>query len=130
MINALSKKSNLIFTLQYHTAEQSFRGLRKRLSAKLQNPRILNVSFRSFRHFGGTMLAEYTQGNVLNYTKNAAAQKRSKHNEVNSHRHLQGRRLRDCYRNDTWNSWTRKIRRNERHPFLSQAKKVQESAVE
>jgi hypothetical protein len=27
------------------------------------------VSFKSFRHFGGTMLAEYTQGNVLTIQK-------------------------------------------------------------
>ena len=69
MLNALPKTSKLVFPMKYHTAEQGFRKLRKRLAARLQNPRLLNVSFRSFRHFGGTMLAEYTQGNVLTIQK-------------------------------------------------------------
>ncbi len=31
----------------------------------LQNPRINSIELRSFRHWGGTKIAEYTNGNVL-----------------------------------------------------------------
>jgi integrase len=31
----------------------------------LENPRILNITFKSFRHFGGSWLAHITEGNVL-----------------------------------------------------------------
>jgi hypothetical protein len=30
-----------------------------------QNPRILSIELRTFRHWGGSMLAHYTNGNVL-----------------------------------------------------------------
>ncbi len=69
MLNALPKNSKLVFPMQYHSTEQSFLRIRKRLAAKLQNPRLLNVSFKSFRHFGGSMIAEYTNGNVLTVKK-------------------------------------------------------------
>ena len=36
---------------------------------KLQNPRLLNVAFKSFRHWGGSMLAHHTNGNVLTVKK-------------------------------------------------------------
>ena len=39
--------------------------LRKRVAYNLQNPRKLSISFVSFRHCGGTMLAWLTNGNVL-----------------------------------------------------------------
>lgn len=69
MLNALPKNSKRVFPVNYHSIEQSFRKIRKRLAVKLQNPRLLNVCFKSFRHFGGTMIAEYTNGNVLTVKK-------------------------------------------------------------
>ena len=39
--------------------------MRKRVAHNLQNPRILSISFVSFRHWGGTQLAWLTNGNVL-----------------------------------------------------------------
>jgi integrase len=69
MLNNLPKKSKRVFPTNYRSMETSFLQIRKRLAAKLQNPKLLNVSFKSFRHFGGTMMAEYTNGNVLTVKK-------------------------------------------------------------
>jgi integrase len=69
MLDRLPKKSKRVFPTCYRTMETSFLQIRKRLAAKLQNPKLLNVSFKSFRHFGGTMIAEYTNGNVLTVKK-------------------------------------------------------------
>jgi integrase len=69
MLNALPKTSKLVFPMSYKTAVVSFQKLRKRLAQKLQNPELLNISFKSFRHWGGSMLAHYTNGNVLKIQK-------------------------------------------------------------
>jgi hypothetical protein len=38
----------------------------RRRAAELQkNPRLLSIELRTFRHWGGTMIAHYTNGNVL-----------------------------------------------------------------
>jgi len=37
----------------------------KRAAAKLQNPVLLSRGFKSYRHWGGSMLAHVTNGNVL-----------------------------------------------------------------
>ena len=34
-------------------------------AAKFQNPVLLSISFKSYRHWGGSMLAHITNGNVL-----------------------------------------------------------------
>jgi len=39
--------------------------LRKRVAHNLQNPRILSISFVSFRHWAGTQLAWLFNGNML-----------------------------------------------------------------
>jgi hypothetical protein len=39
--------------------------LGKRAARIHQNPRLLKISFVTFRHWGGTMIAQYTNGNVL-----------------------------------------------------------------
>jgi integrase len=65
MLKNLPKKSEHIFLTTYPTMAQSMRTLRKRTARKLQNPRILNITFKSFRHFGGSWLAHVTEGNVL-----------------------------------------------------------------
>jgi integrase len=50
-------------------AVNSFQKLRKRLAHKLQNTEFLRVCFKSYRHWGGSMLAHYTNGNVLTIQK-------------------------------------------------------------
>jgi integrase len=65
MLNNLPKKSERIFPATYPTMAQSMRALRRKTARKLQNPRILNITFKSFRHYGGSWLAYVTEGNVL-----------------------------------------------------------------
>jgi integrase len=65
MINALPKKSERIFPMTYRTLYTSYAYVRKRVAQVHQNPRLLSIELRSFRHWGGTMLAHYTNGNVL-----------------------------------------------------------------
>jgi len=65
MLNALPQKDKRIFPMTYACAEDSLKRLRKRAAAQFQNPVLLTISFKSYRHWGGSMLAHYTNGNVL-----------------------------------------------------------------
>jgi len=69
MLNSLPKTSTRVFPTTYHSIYMSFYHVRKRAAQNLQNPRLLNVSFKSFRHWGGSMIAHYTNGNVLTVKK-------------------------------------------------------------
>jgi integrase len=65
MIHALPKKSERIFPMTYRSLYTSYSYMRKRVAEVHQNPRLLSIELRTFRHWGGTMLAHYTNGNVL-----------------------------------------------------------------
>lgn len=65
MLNCLPKTSENIFPCRYDTIAQCFRNVRKSVATIQQNPRLLKISFVTFRHWGGTMIAHYTHGNVL-----------------------------------------------------------------
>ena len=65
MLNALPRKSDLVFAAKYGNIYRCFQNVRKRAAQTLQNPRLRKISFTTFRHWGGTMLAHYTHGNVL-----------------------------------------------------------------
>jgi integrase/transposase-like protein len=69
MLNELPKVSKRVFPMTYQCAANSFQKLRKRLAHKLQEPELLNVSFKSYRHWGGSMLNYYTNGNVTKIQK-------------------------------------------------------------
>lgn len=69
MLNSLPKTSTRIFPTTYQSMYMGFWHVRKRAARNLQNPRLLNVSFKSFRHWGGSMIAHYTNGNVLTVKK-------------------------------------------------------------
>jgi len=64
MLNALPK-SERIFATDYKFMETCFLQVKKRAARTLQNPRLLKNSFKTFRHWGGSMIAHYTRGNVL-----------------------------------------------------------------
>jgi len=49
----------------YKSAEDCLWRLRLKAAAKFQNPVLLTISFKSYRHWGGSMLAQITNGNVL-----------------------------------------------------------------
>lgn len=64
MINSLPRKNKRIFATNYDNLYNSFVKLRARAADKFQNPALLQITFKSFRHWGGTMLAYKTNGNV------------------------------------------------------------------
>jgi len=69
MLNALPKTSTKAFPCTYNSIRLSFHKLRKRVARNLQNPRFEEIAFRTFRHWGGTMIAHYTNGNILKVQK-------------------------------------------------------------
>lgn len=69
MLNSLPKTSDRIFPTNYEAMRLCFDSVRKRAAIRLQNPRLRAIAFKSFRHWGGTMLAHYTNGNVLTIKK-------------------------------------------------------------
>jgi integrase len=69
MLNSLPKTSESIFATSYGVMAASFEKTRKRLAEQHKNPRLLAIAFKSFRHWGGSMIAHYTNGNVLTVKK-------------------------------------------------------------
>ena len=64
MLNALPKKGKRIFPMGYKAAYSSLLCLQRKAAAKFQNPALVQISFKSFRHWGGSMLAWITHGNI------------------------------------------------------------------
>lgn len=69
MLNSLPKKSERIFPTTYKTTVGSYHKVRKRTAQNTQNPRLSSISLTTFRHWGGTMIAHRTNGNVLKVQK-------------------------------------------------------------
>ena len=62
MLNALPKNRLRVFgTGPINSQKTTFYRARKRLAAKLQNPRLLRISFHTFRHWKATMLYHKTK---------------------------------------------------------------------
>lgn len=55
MLNELSKQSLKIFDANSDAMRKSYRLQRKRVSTKLRNPRLLQITFHTFRHWKATM---------------------------------------------------------------------------
>lgn len=55
MINGLPKNSQSVFNAITDSMRKSYQLQRKRIAAKLQNPRLLQVTFHTFRHWKATM---------------------------------------------------------------------------
>lgn len=68
MLNELPKDSERVFPTTYHALFTCYSKIRKRAAFLHKNPRLLSIELRSFRHWGGTMLAHYNV-NVLNIKK-------------------------------------------------------------
>jgi integrase len=51
MLNMLPKNSKHVFPFSYKTLVQCFMVLRRRTARRLQNPRLLKISFNTFRHW-------------------------------------------------------------------------------
>lgn len=66
MLNNLPKKSNRVFgSYQIRGFARSFQRQRKRIAGKLQNPRLMQISFHTFRHWKAT--TEYHKTTDLLY---------------------------------------------------------------
>jgi integrase len=65
MLNCLPKTSRRIFPVSYANIFNCYSKVRKRAAKLQKNPELLLVQLRTFRHWGGTMIAKYTNGNVL-----------------------------------------------------------------
>jgi integrase/predicted RNA-binding Zn-ribbon protein involved in translation (DUF1610 family) len=65
MLNSLPKTSDIIFPTTYSVMFSCYDKVRKRAAELQKNPRLLSIELRTFRHWGGSMIAHYTNGNVL-----------------------------------------------------------------
>ncbi|MEM2688840.1 MAG: site-specific integrase [Candidatus Bathyarchaeia archaeon] len=55
MLNALPRKDERIFPATYNAMKRCFTLARKKTALKLANPRLLQISFHTFRHWKATM---------------------------------------------------------------------------
>ncbi len=55
MLNTLPKTNERIFPTAYNVIKANFEAQRKRLARKLNNPRLQNITFHTFRHWKATM---------------------------------------------------------------------------
>jgi integrase len=69
MLNSLPKTSERIFPTSYGVMSNNYIRMRKRCAEVHKNPRLHSIELRSFRHLGGSMIAHYTNGNVLTVKK-------------------------------------------------------------
>ena len=69
MINRLPKKDKRVFPTTYQVMLMCLNALKKKAARKQQNPALLDITFRSFRHWGGSMIAHYSNGNVMTVKK-------------------------------------------------------------
>ncbi len=61
MLNRLPKKSETVWTSSLKSMKSTFIKTRKRLALNLQNPRLLKISFHTFRHWKATTLYHRTK---------------------------------------------------------------------
>lgn len=81
MLNALPRDSERVFRDgPINSMKTTFTRARKRLSRKLQNPRLLRISFHTFRHWKATMLYHKTKDTY--YVKQFLGHKSLKSTEI------------------------------------------------
>jgi integrase len=64
MIESLPKESERIFPTTYRNLFSCYDRVRKRVAELQKNKRILAIELRTFRYWGATWMAHYTNGNV------------------------------------------------------------------
>ena len=69
MLNSLPVTSEKFFDSSYGVMSNCYINMRRRCADVHQNPRLLSIELRTFRHWGGSMIAHYTNGNVLKVKK-------------------------------------------------------------
>ena len=65
MLNALQKDSERIFNTTYANMARNYYAMRRHIATKLNNPRIMKISFVTFRHWGATMTYHQTRNILL-----------------------------------------------------------------
>lgn len=80
MLNTLQRKSQRIFGDSPNALKASFFHKRKALAAKLQNPRLLRISFHTFRHWKATV--EYHRTKDILYVKKLLGHKKIENTEI------------------------------------------------
>lgn len=84
MINTVSKKyGDYIFNQRRQAIYDSFSRKRKQLAEKLQNPRLRQIHFHTFRHWKATM--EYQKTRNILYVKHLLGHKRLENTEIYTH---------------------------------------------
>jgi len=61
MVGALPRRGVRVFDVTYNNLKNVFLKTRRRLAYKLQNPRLLKITFHTFRHWRATMLYHQTK---------------------------------------------------------------------
>jgi integrase len=69
LLNMLPRLSERVFNCQYSAMCTAFITLKKRVAANTRNERIKYIEMRSFRHWGGTMIAQMSNGNPISVMK-------------------------------------------------------------
>ena len=64
-LNAFPHKSKRIFTGTYNHMYSCLQNTRHKAAERFQNPALLQITFKSFRHWGGTKVAYESKGNIL-----------------------------------------------------------------
>ncbi|MCS7096709.1 MAG: site-specific integrase [Nitrososphaerota archaeon] len=81
MLNSLPRENEKVFgKSRYDTLKQTLQKTRKRLAAKLQNPRLSEITFHTFRHWKATMLYHKTKDPY--YVKDFLGHKSIKNTEI------------------------------------------------
>jgi integrase len=83
MIKALPKKSSYIFSTKTRSLESVFDRQRNKLAMKLQNPRLKQIHFHTFRHWKATITYHKTRDILL--VKYMLGHKRLENTEVYTH---------------------------------------------
>ena len=65
MLRALPRTDKRIFPVSYPRMYVSFSKMRARAAKQLQNEQLLNINFKTFRHWEGSQIAMRTNGNGL-----------------------------------------------------------------
>lgn len=69
LLESLPQKTEHFFPCTYGFLYSCYHRVRQRVAELQKKPRLLQVELQSFRPWGGTMLANYTNGNVLTVKK-------------------------------------------------------------
>ncbi|MEM3629156.1 MAG: site-specific integrase [Candidatus Bathyarchaeia archaeon] len=81
MLRSLPRENDNVFgKSRYETLKQTLQKTRKRLAAKLQNPRLNKITFHTFRHWKATMLYHKTKDPF--YVKDFLGHKSIKNTEI------------------------------------------------